>query len=60
MVGHQINDDVHSTRVDLVEQPFEIVHRAILRVDGVVIDDIVAMIRRRWMNGHQPKRINAK
>ena len=54
VVEHQVHDDPDVTLVRFAEQALEILHAAVIRIDRVVIGHIVAMVRRRRVDGHQP------
>lgn len=54
VIQYQINDDTNTASVCFGEESFEIVHRAVVGIDRVIIGDIIAVIRRRRVNRHQP------
>ncbi len=54
VIQYQINDDANATFVRLIEQPFEVAHRPVLWVDIIIVGYVVAMIRRRGVDGHEP------
>src|SRR5688500_15477946 len=59
MVNHQLRDHPQRTAVRLLQQFLEIVERAINRIYGVIISDVVPVIaQRRGIKGQQPKRRN--
>ena len=61
VVQHQIHDDTDVALLRLRNQTIEILHRAILRVDGLIIRDVVAEVDlRRRVDGRQPDGVDAK
>ncbi len=54
VVEHQIDDDSDATLVGLLDEPFEVLVGPILRVDLVVVRDVVAVIAGRRHDRHQP------
>ncbi len=54
MVENQVNDDADVAFVRFFEQGLEIVHCAVFGVDGVIIEHVISVIGRRWVDGHQP------
>ena len=56
MVNNQLGDDPDSALVGLVEKVLEIVQCAVVRVDAVVIGDVVAIVfQGRRIEGKQPQ-----
>src|SRR6266487_3540233 len=54
MIKNKINNDVKISLMCFNEQVLKIIHCSVFRVDGVVIQDIVTMVRRGRMNRHEP------
>lgn len=44
MVDHQVHDDAHAAPMGFVQQALDVRHRAVFRVDGAVVADVVAVI----------------
>ncbi len=54
VVQHEVDDDADAALVALGEEAPEIVLRAVLRVDAVVIGHVVAVVARRRVDRHEP------
>ncbi len=61
VVDDQLGDDAQLQPVRLLEHLAEVVERAVLRVDLVVVGDVVAVVlERRGVERHQPDRVDAE
>ena len=60
VVHHQIDDHVNSPLVCLVQETLEVGVGAVVFRDGLVIGGVVAVIARRFKDGHQPDRVDAE
>ena len=60
VVYDQIKDDLDATLVALGHQRVKIVHGAVLRINGIVVIDIVLMIAVAGVDGHQPNAVYAQ
>ena len=54
MVDHKVDDHMDAALLSLCHHILEVIHRAILRVDGEVIHHIVAVVGGRGVDRHQP------
>ena len=60
VVENKVNDDLYLSLMSLFEKILEIFHCSVFGIDGVIIQHIVAMIRRRWVDRHEPNCIDSK
>src|SRR5438093_2964297 len=61
VIDHQLGDDADSAMVRLAQKRFEICKRAIARMDGGVIRDVISVIaQRRGIERQEPKRVDAE
>ena len=60
VVHHQIDDDAHPAPVRFVEQECEVCVRAVLRIDGLVVHGVVAVVTRRLEDRHEPDAVDAE
>ena len=61
MVRHVIHDDANVAFLRFAHHVLEVRHRAILRIDGFVVGNVVAEIHlRRRIHGRDPDRVNAE
>ena len=61
MVERQVRHDAHVTAVQLRNELFKILHRAIIWVDGVVVRNIVAIIAQgAGIKRRQPQAVHAE
>ena len=60
VIGNEVDDDVNPSPMCLVDQHSEIVIGAVVRIDVVVVGDVVAVIAHRLRDRHQPDTIGAK
>ncbi|CSB12131.1 Uncharacterised protein [Vibrio cholerae] len=61
MVNHDIHDDAHTTTMGFFQQLFEILHRAKVWINRVIIGNVIPIIdHRRLINRRQPNRFNPK
>ena len=60
MVDDHVDHDLDVTFMGFIEEPFEIGHCPIVRVYGLIISDIVFVIRGRRHDWHKPDRIGAQ
>ena len=60
VVHDEVYYDVDAQAVRLVEQGGEVLQRAVLRVDAVVVRDVVLVIARRGHYGHEPDAVHAE
>jgi hypothetical protein len=44
VVGHEVHDDLDAALVCFAQQPLEVGHRAVLRIDRAVIGDVVTVV----------------
>ena len=57
MINHQLGDDPDAALVGLVKKMFEVMERTVVRMDAVVIRDIIAVVfQRRGIKRQQPER----
>ena len=60
MVEHEVEDDMNAALVRFGEQGIEVLHRAELGVDGVVVGDVIAKIPvRRRIDWGEPDAVDA-
>ena len=60
VVERQVRHDAHVTAVQLRNELFKILHRAIIWVDGIVVRDIVAIIAQgAGIKRRQPQAVHA-
>ena len=59
MVHYQVHNDPDTTLMGLVDQVLEILKRAVIGVDGIVVGYIVLVISGRGMDRHQPNAVKA-
>ena len=57
--GH-VQDDAHVTLMSFLQQRLQIIQRSVMRMDGSVIRDVIAMIGGRRKNRHEPKDVDFK
>jgi len=60
MVDDKVNDDANATRMAGFQQLFKIIQRAVIRVDRLVIGDVVTMVGRRGIDWHEPQRADSQ
>ena len=61
VVECQVRDDADAARVRLLQELLEIGHRAVARVNGTVVRDVVAVVAHgRVEHGRQPEAIHAQ
>ena len=60
VVDHQVHDHLDAALVRLGQQVLEVGHAAVLRVDAVVIGDVVAVVAGRGVDRHQPDAADAE
>src|SRR5437870_3083454 len=61
VIDHQLGDDADSAMMRLAQKRFEICKRAIARMDGGVIGDVISVIaQRRGIERQEPKRVDAE
>ena len=61
LVEHQVGDDLDVALAGFVHQAIEIPQGAVLRVDGVIVRNIVAEIHlRRRIEGRNPDAVHAE
>ena len=54
MIDYQIKNDMDIPLLAFCQEGVEIFHSAVGRVNGIVVGDIVFMVRGTGMDGHQP------
>ena len=60
MVHYHIRNDPDAPLMALCHKLLKVIHRAILRINCLIIRNIVFVIAWRWADGHQPDLIAAK
>ena len=61
MVDHELGDDLEAPGMGLAQEFLEILERAVVGMDAVIIRDVVAVVtQRRGIKGQQPQGIDAK
>src|SRR4029077_6504656 len=61
MIDNQLSDDPDAALVGLVEKKLEIMQGAVVRMNAVVIGDVIAVVfQRRRIEGQQPERRDAE
>src|SRR5258708_34585276 len=61
MVQHQVGDDFNAAPVSAIQKILEIAQCAVIRVNSVIIGDIVAIIFEwGWVGGHNPQAVDAQ
>ena len=61
VIQHEVHDDAQPACVSRIEQGFEIVQRPIIRMDVMIIRNIIAIVLERGgVDGHQPETIHAE
>src|SRR5438093_7612619 len=61
VIDHQLGDDADAPAVGLAQQGFEIGERAVIRMDGGVIGDVIAIVaQRRRIERQQPQNVDAQ
>ena len=60
MVGHEVDDHVNSAAMRFAHEIPEVVIGAMAGIDMVVVDDVVPVIARRFVDRHQPNATRAK
>jgi hypothetical protein len=60
VVEDEVYDDANVSFAGFRYKIFEIIHSSILRIDFIIICNIVTVIRRGWVNGHQPDGVDSK
>ena len=60
VIGNEVDDDVNPSPMCLVDQHSKIIIGAVVRIDVVVVGDIVAVIAHRLCDRHQPDAIGAE
>ncbi len=58
VVDDQLDEDADVPRVRRVDEPLEVVERAVARMDAQVVGDVVAVVaQRRGEEGQQPQAV---
>ncbi len=61
VIEYQLGDDAQAAAMRLAQHQLEIAQRAVLRMHGVVVGDVIAVItQRRGIEGQQPERGHAQ
>ena len=60
VVDHQIDDHVDIPLIALGDQLLEILHGAILRIDGIVVGYVILVVGGTGMDRHQPDTVDAQ
>src|SRR5438045_5931019 len=60
MVGHEVDDHVNSAAMRFAHEIPEVVIGAVAGIDMIVVDDVVPVIARRFVDRHQPNATRAK
>ena len=61
VVDDELGDDADPPPVRRLDEAIEVVHRAVGRMDILVVGDVVAIVfERRWIKGQQPERVDAE
>ena len=61
VIDHKLGDDAYTARTRGVNETPHVGHRSVIKVDGAVIADVIAVIEsRRGIEGQQPDRRRAE
>ncbi len=60
MVEHEVHDHLDAALLSICQELLKVFHAAVVRVDGIIIGDVVAVVRGGWVDGHQPDTANTK
>jgi hypothetical protein len=61
VIENHIHDDANAPAFRFLHQRVEVLHGAVLRVDGFVVGDVVAEVDlRRGIHGRDPDRVDAQ
>ncbi len=56
VIDDELRDDLQPSRVSLVEEPANVLERAVLRMHALVMRDVIAVVaQRRFVEGQQPQ-----